>query len=132
MDDLIDFENRDEPLASRAVFVRRVRRNIGVALLVLAVSLAIGTTGYMTFEDMSFIDGLLNASMILSTMGPLNVPKTDAGKLFASVYAIASGLLLFTVAGLVLAPVYHRMIHRFHLEVEDDEEKDDRKRDVPS
>jgi hypothetical protein len=118
---LIGFETKGEPLASEAAFVRRLGRNVTVAAAVILASLAIGTTAYMTLEGMSLIDAVLNASMILSTMGPVSPLHTTAGKIFASVYAILSGLLLFAVAGLILAPVYHRMIHRFHLEDEDAE-----------
>jgi hypothetical protein len=116
MNRLTQFEHRSAPIASRSVFVSRLGRNAAVALLVILVSLAVGTAGYMSLEGMSFIDGFLNAAMILSTMGPVTPLKTDGGKIFASIYAIASGLLLFAIAGIMLAPVYHRMIHRFHLE----------------
>jgi len=121
---LLRFEHKDEPMASRARFASRLGRNTAVALLIILVSLAIGTAGYMGLEGMGFLDGVLNAAMILSTMGPVAPLKTDGGKIFASIYAIASGLLLFAVAGIILAPVYHRMIHRFHLE----EEEEDRNR----
>jgi|SRR5437016_11052973 len=121
---LLRFEHKNEPMASRRVFASRVGRNTSVAFLVILVSLAIGIAGYMSLERMGFIDGLLNASMILSGMGPAAELKTDAGKIFASVYAIASGVLLFVIAGLMLAPVYHRMIHRFHLDEEGAEPDD--------
>jgi Ion channel len=111
-------ERRGEPLASQAAFARRLGWNIAVAAAIILASLAIGTTGYMTLEGMSFIDAVLNASMILSTMGPVSPLHTTGGKIFASVYAILSGLLLFAIAGLIMAPVYHRMMHRFHLEDE--------------
>jgi hypothetical protein len=122
MDHLIIFEHKREPMASRRHFLSRLGLNAAVALAVIVVSLAIGIAGYMGFEGMSFVDALLNASMILSTMGPVSVLKTNAGKIFASIYAIASGLLLFALAGLILAPVYHRMMHGLHLEEEDEAE----------
>jgi hypothetical protein len=74
--------------------------------------------GYAAFEGMSAVDAFVNASMILSGMGPLDAPKTVGGKLFAGSYALYSGLVLVLAAGLVLAPLVHRMLHRFHLEDE--------------
>ena len=76
----------------------------------------------MYFEGMNWIDGFANASMILSGMGPLSPLNTTGGKLFASFYAIASGLLLFAIAGLMLLPVYHRVLHHFHIEEDDDDQ----------
>lgn len=119
---LYKFEQRDEPLASRRVFYDRLTRNARWALAVVAVSLLIGTAGYMYFESMTWIDGFANAAMILSGMGPLNALYTTGGKLFASFYAIASGLLLFAIAGLMLLPVYHRILHHFHVDEDDDDQ----------
>jgi hypothetical protein len=127
MDRLILFEHKREPMASRRHFLSRLGRNAAVAAAVIVVSLAVGIAGYMGLEGMSFVDALLNAAMILSSMGPVSMLTTNAGKIFASVYAIASGLLLFVIAGILLAPVYHRLMHRFHLEEEDEEEKKRRK-----
>jgi hypothetical protein len=123
VDQLIGFEHKNEAMVSRAAFAVRVGRNAAIAFLIIGVSLAVGMAGYMHFEDMSFIDAFLNAAMILSTMGPVSPLKTEGGKIFAGLYAIASGLLLFAIAGLLLAPVYHRMIHRFHLGEEDEGER---------
>jgi hypothetical protein len=118
---LIDFEHKSKPIASRRAFAGRVGHNAAIAFLIIITSLAVGIAGYMHFEDMSFIDAFLNAAMILSTMGPVAQLKTEGGKIFAGLYAIASGLLLFAIAGLLLAPVYHRMIHRFHLGDDEDD-----------
>jgi hypothetical protein len=74
--------------------------------------------GYRSTEDMNWIDAFVNASMILSGMGPLDQPKTYSGKLFAGLYALYSGLILILASGIVLAPVVHRLFHRFHLEEE--------------
>ena len=76
--------------------------------------------GYVHFEQLSWLDGFLNASMILAGMGPIAVPVTRGGKLFAGVYALYSGLVFLIALGIVLAPVIHRLMHRFHL-YEDDE-----------
>jgi hypothetical protein len=80
------------------------------------VGLAIGIAGYAGFEHMSFIDAFVNASMILSGMGPLGELKTTAGKVFAGSYAIFSGLIIVIATGVVLAPIFHRVLHRFHVE----------------
>lgn len=113
---LFNYERRHRALASRKVFVDRLTRHAVASLATVAVSLAIGSAGYMHFEKMKLVDALLNASMILSGMGPVSTLTTTGGKLFASFYAIVSGLLLFAVAGLMLAPIYHRILHRFHVE----------------
>jgi len=110
------FEHKRQPLLTRNRFFSRLGRNAIFALAVVVVALAVGMSGYMGFEGMGFVDGFLNAAMILSGMGPVVQLQTVGGKLFAGIYAIFSGLLIFAVAGLMLAPVYHRMIHRFHLE----------------
>ncbi|MFM8745151.1 MAG: hypothetical protein ACKOED_00555 [Aestuariivirga sp.] len=117
---LYKFEKRAEPLASREVFYGRLGRNARWALAVVAASLLIGTGGYRFFEGMAWIDAFANAAMILSGMGPLGTLSSTGGKLFASFYAIASGLLLFVIAGLMLLPVYHRILHHFHVDDEED------------
>jgi hypothetical protein len=126
MDRFIRFEHKREPIASGTHFLSRLGRNAAFALAVIVASLAIGIAGYMGLEGLDFIDAFLNAAMILSTMGPVAPLHNDGAKIFASFYAIASGLLLFAIAGLLLAPVYHRMMHRFHLE---EEGEDERRRD---
>jgi TRAP-type C4-dicarboxylate transport system permease small subunit len=113
---LLHFEHRDEPLAPVARFSSRLKRNARWALGIISVALAIGMAGYMGFESMGLVDAFANAAMILSGMGPLTPLKTEGGKIFAGLYAIASGLLIFAIAGLVLAPVFHRLLHRFHME----------------
>ena len=87
-----------------------------IAGAVVLGSLAIGVFGYHYFEDLPWLDSLLNASMILGGMGPVDPVKTRAGKLFASFYALYSGLALISIAGLVLAPIFHRFLHKFHID----------------
>ena len=84
-------------------------------LAVIGVSLFLGMFGYHHFENMTWIDAFVNASMILSGMGPIGELHTSAGKLFAGCYALYSGLALITIAAILLAPVAHRILHRFHL-----------------
>ena len=77
-------------------------------------SLALGMAGYMYFEHLPWRDAFLNAAMLLGGMGPVDPPKSDGGKLFAGLYALYAGLLILVTAGVVLAPVLHRLLHRFH------------------
>jgi hypothetical protein len=114
------YERKEEPLASPETFVRRLALNGLIGTLLLAFSLVIGMLGYHFLENLSWIDSLLNASMILGGMGPVNALQTNAGKLFASFYALYSGIVLLASVGVLAAPVFHRFMHRFHLELEDD------------
>jgi len=109
------YERHRQPLASRKIFVRRLALNGIVGLLLLALSLTIGMLGYHFLENLSWIDALLNASMILGGMGPVNPLKTEAGKIFASFYAIYSGVILLASVGILIAPIFHRFLHHFHL-----------------
>ncbi len=111
------FENRKAPLLPRSAFLVRLARSIGLGLAIIAVCLGIGMAGYHGFEQMSWIDAFVNAAMILSGMGPVGTLQTNAGKIFAGCYALFSGLALITIVGVILAPVAHRFLHKFHLEV---------------
>jgi hypothetical protein len=112
------FEHRKQPLLPRVAFLARMTRSAGIACGIVLMAWALGTVGYHELEGLSWIDALLNAAMILSGMGPVAELHTTAGKLFASFYAILSGFLFITVAGVLFAPLFHRMIHRFHLEAD--------------
>ncbi|MBL8201241.1 MAG: hypothetical protein JNK40_09750 [Chromatiales bacterium] len=85
-----------------------------IALLLLGVSLVAGMAGYAHYENLPWRDGFLNSAMLLGGMGPVNAPRTDAGKLFAGLYALYAGLVFIVMAGLVFAPVFHRLLHKFH------------------
>jgi hypothetical protein len=123
------FESKTAPLLSRRDFLKRQARFAFVALALVAISLAIGMAGYHFFENLSWLDSLLNASMLLGGMGPVDPLKTDGGKLFASFYALYSGLIVLVVAGVLFAPIFHRILHNFHLDTDDEEteETDDTK-----
>ena len=110
------YEHRSQPLLPRKLFIRRVLAHGGAALVVLAASLSIGVAGYHLTEGMSLLDSFLNASMILGGMGPVGALQTPAGKVFASCYALFSGVVFILVAGLLVAPTAHRILHRMHLE----------------
>lgn len=113
---LTDLENRREKLISRSRFVRRMLRAIGVWWVLALCGLFIGMAGYSYFEGMSLPDAYVNAAMILSGMGPLGELKTTAGKIFAGSYAIFSGLIIVIATSFVLAPIFHRVLHHFHVE----------------
>jgi len=110
------FERRNEQLLPRDLFIQRLLRWSIAAFVVLAGSLAFGICGYHFLEGLPWIDSLLDASMILGGMGPVDPIRTTAGKLFASFYALYSGLAIIGVVGLLIAPVAHRLFHKFHLE----------------
>ncbi len=114
------YEHRHAPLASRRRFVRRVVNHFGIVTAVIVVSLGVGMAGYRFFEGMDWIDAYLNAAMLLGGMGPVE-PKlqTVNGKLFAGVYALYAGMVVLVAAGILMAPVFHRFVHRFHLEEEE-------------
>lgn len=109
------YERHHQPLASPNVFARRLLLNGLIGLALLVFSLGIGMLGYHFLEGLSWLDSLLNASMILGGMGPVNSLKTDSGKIFASLYAIYSGLVLLASVGVLAAPILHRFLHHFHL-----------------
>jgi hypothetical protein len=114
------FERRGQPVASRRKFLIRMLIAIGLWMVLTTVGLAIGIAGYAAFEGMSFVDAYVNAAMILSGMGPLGELKTTAGKVFAGSYAILSGLIIVIATGFVLAPIFHRILHSFHVETTKD------------
>ena len=109
------YEHHKKPLASRKVFARRLAINGLIGLLLLAFSLGIGVLGYHFLEGFSWIDSLLNASMILGGMGPVTPLKKDAAKIFASFYSIYSGVVLLASVGILITPIFHRFLHHFHL-----------------
>jgi hypothetical protein len=111
------YEDRHAPLASRRRFVRRIVNQFGIVMAIITASLAVGMAGYRYFEGMEWIDAYLNAAMLLGGMGPVD-PKlrTVSGKLFAGLYALYAGMVVLVAAGLLMAPVFHRFLHRFHLE----------------
>ena len=114
------FEHHKQPLASRSDFTRRMLRFGLLTAGIILFSLGIGILGYHYLESLSWIDSLLNASMILGGMGPVNTLCTNAGKIFASFYALYSGIILLASVGILAAPILHRFFHYFHLELEDD------------
>lgn len=110
------YEPKAHPPIPRERFVRRVQVHVAAAFFLLLLSLAIGMAGYGYFEQLAWRDAFLNAAMILGGMGPVDAPQTNGGKVFAGLYALYAGLVFLVVAALVLAPVVHRVMHKFHWE----------------
>jgi len=110
------YEHRTEPLLPAEQFLSRLLLHGVAATALMAVALAIGTAGYRWTEGLPWLDAFLNASMILGGMGPVDVLHTDAGKLFASFYALFSGVVFLAIAGILVAPLAHRLLHVLHLE----------------
>lgn len=112
------FEHKSAPLIPTHLFIRRLSAYIATAAGIVFFSLAIGTLGYRLTEHLSWIDAEYNAAMILTGMGPAADLKTKAGKIFASAYALFSGVVFLTLVALILGPVFHRFLHHFHLDRE--------------
>jgi len=110
------FEHRRQTLLPRRLFYARLRRSAAIGFGIILSSLSIGIAGYHFLENLSWLDAFLNASMILSGMGPIAPIQTNAGKLFAGCYALFSGLAFLSSVGVVFAPIFHRFLHKFHLE----------------
>jgi hypothetical protein len=109
-------------LRPRAVFYRHLARNAARAGGLIAACLALGVAGYHYIAHLRWIDALLNASMILSAMGPVDPLCTTAAKLFAAAYALFSGVAFITIVGVLFAPVVHRFLHKFHLELAEEDD----------
>lgn len=110
------YEHRRKPLLPRPAFYARLARSFSIASAIIAGSLGVGMAGYHGFEGLPWLDAFVNAAMILSGMGPVAPLQTSAGKLFAGCYALFSGLAFITAIGIVFAPIFHRFLHKFHLE----------------
>ena len=112
------FEHRKQPLLTPHEFLLRQLLYILVAFIIILGSLVLGVIGYHFLEGFSWVDALVNASMILGGMGPVNELHTVTGKVFASFYALYSGIIFLVTVGIIMAPLYHRFLHRFHLDMD--------------
>jgi hypothetical protein len=112
------FEHRKTPLLPRRSFYLRVARSLALAVAIVAGWLGIGMAGYHGFEGLPWLDAFLNAAMILSGMGPVAPIQTTGGKLFAGGYALFSGLALITTLAVIFVPLFHRFLHKFHLDTD--------------
>ena len=129
----LPYERRRHALLPMREFLRRVAFNVMLGMLLIGMSLVAGMVGYAYFEGMGATDAFLNASMILSGMGPAAVLHSTGGKWFAGIYALYSGITVIAAAGLVMAPLLHRLLHHFHadeadFDVHPDQDEDGNKR----
>ena len=115
------YEHSKEPLITRRKFLHRMIKHGLVALAMMMSSLGIGIFGYHFLENQSWVDSLVNAAMLLGGMGPVSPLTTTAGKFFASFYALYSGMFFLIIVGVILAPIFHRFLHHFHLELESED-----------
>lgn len=112
---MLKYEHKSKPLLPTRAFLSRVGKHFLVAVCVIFGALGIGVLGYHEFENLPWLDSLLNASMILGGMGPVDPVKSTGGKLFASFYALFSGIVFLVAVGVIFAPLFHRFLHKFHL-----------------
>ena len=110
------YEHSSEPLLPRKVFLGRMARSLLLAAVVVGGWLFLGVLGYHSLGRLTWVDAILNASMILSGMGPVDPLPSNGAKLFASAYAILSGVVFLSTAAILVAPVVHRLMHHFHAE----------------
>ena len=116
------YESYSQPMISRRAFLVRLAKHFLLTLSIMAIWLAVGMAGYAWLGHLQPVDAFLNASMIAGGMGPVDVMPDDTAKIFAGIYAVVSGVVIIGAAGIVLAPVLHRVLHALHLDDADDDE----------
>ena len=116
-------EHHHQPLATRRAYILRRLRSLAAAASIILPSLGLGVLGYHFVGRLAWIDALLNASMILTGMGPVDTMQSVGAKIFASCYALFSGIVFITTAGVLLGPVVHRVLHKVHLQMDAGREK---------
>ncbi|MGA2693013.1 MAG: hypothetical protein ABSF76_11660 [Opitutaceae bacterium] len=110
------YEKKGDNLLTWPRFARRMALSLAATMSIVSLALAAGVIGYHAIAGLSWVDSVLNASMILTGMGPVDTMKDTASKLFASAYALFSGVIFLSAVGIVLAPIFHRIIHAFHID----------------
>ena len=113
------FERRQDKLAPISLYVQRILAALVIAVCLILIALSIGIAGYHYIAGFDWIDSLLEASMILGGMGPVKDLPNEAAKIFASIYALFSGVIFIALIGIILSPVAHRVLHKFHLDEKD-------------
>lgn len=114
------FERRSDKLAPVSIYVQRIIGSLALAVVLMLIALTVGIVGYHLIAGFNFVDSLLEASMILGGMGPVRELPNDASKIFASIYALFSGVIFIALMGIILSPVVHRVMHKFHIDEKDE------------
>ena len=114
-----NFERRHDKLAPISIYVQRIVASLGLASLLILVGLSVGIIGYHFIAGFNFVDSLLEASMILGGMGPVRELPNNTAKVFASIYALFSGVIFIALMGIILSPIAHRVMHKFHIDDKD-------------
>jgi hypothetical protein len=112
-------ERRTDKLAPFSIYVRRVAASLAIGFGLILIALFVGIAGYHFIAGFNFVDSLLEASMILGGMGPVRELSNDGAKVFASIYALFSGVIFIALMGILLSPAAHRVMHKFHLDERD-------------
>jgi hypothetical protein len=113
------FERHHDQLAPVSVYVQRIAGSLAIGFGLIAIALSVGIAGYHLIGGFNWIDSLLEASMILGGMGPVREMPNDTAKIFASIYALFSGVVFIALMGIILSPVAHRVLHKFHVDEKD-------------
>jgi hypothetical protein len=116
---LLGFERRTDKLAPFSIFVQRIIASLVLAFGLILVALSVGIASYHFIAGFNFVDSLLEASMILGGMGPVRELANDGAKIFASIYALFSGVIFIALMGIILSPIAHRVMHKFHIDEKD-------------
>jgi hypothetical protein len=116
---LLRFERRTDKLAPFSVYVQRIIASLVIAFVLILIALSVGLAGYHLIAGFNFVDSLLEASMILGGMGPVRELPSDTAKIFASIYALFSGVIFIALMGIILSPTAHRVLHKFHIDDKD-------------
>lgn len=115
------FEHHHEKLLPRRLFLRRLAKYALISLGIIVISLVVGMIGYNVLEGFSWVDSFLNAAMLMGGMGPVSALHTDGGKIFAGIYAMYCGIVELVAIAIFAAPIFHRFLHHFHLESENNQ-----------
>ena len=112
-------ERRSDKLAPVSIYVQRIVASLALAFILILIALSVGIAGYHLIAGFNFVDSLLEASMILGGMGPVRELPNDGSKIFASFYALFSGVIFIALMGIILSPIAHRVMHKFHIDEKD-------------